>query len=42
MDRGHEPRKPWRAAALATLIALRHKWSLRDRDSDVQLVLRLG
>ncbi|SDS63756.1 4-amino-4-deoxy-L-arabinose transferase [Pseudomonas asplenii] len=28
--------------ALATLIALRHKWSLRDRDSEVQLVLRLG
>ncbi|MGY2168539.1 hypothetical protein [Pseudomonas gingeri] len=28
--------------ALATLIALRHKWSLRDRDSDVQLALRLG
>ncbi len=28
--------------ALATLIALRHKWSQRDRDSEVQLVLRLG
>jgi 4-amino-4-deoxy-L-arabinose transferase-like glycosyltransferase len=28
--------------ALATLIALRHKWSTRDSDADVQLVLRLG
>ncbi|OIN54538.1 ArnT family glycosyltransferase [Pseudomonas costantinii] len=28
--------------ALATLIALRHKWSLRHADADVQLMLRLG
>lgn len=28
--------------ALATLIALRHRWSTRDGDPDLQLVLRLG
>ncbi|NVZ67899.1 ArnT family glycosyltransferase [Pseudomonas costantinii] len=28
--------------ALATLIALRHTWSLRHADADVQLMLRLG
>jgi 4-amino-4-deoxy-L-arabinose transferase-like glycosyltransferase len=28
--------------ALASLIALRHRWSTRDVDPDVQLVLRLG
>lgn len=28
--------------ALATLIALRHRWSARHEDADVQLMLRLG
>jgi len=28
--------------ALATMIALRHKWSMRNEDADVQLMLRLA
>ena len=28
--------------ALATMIALRHKWSMRNNDADVQLMLRLA
>jgi len=28
--------------ALATLVALRHRWATRGQDSDVQLVIRLG